>query len=60
MDAADLSIQFISFLTALQSLLVGDPEYVSLSITQMSFHLFCSLLMGMRKYPLKDFASSGT
>lgn len=60
MDAADLSFQYISFMTVLQSLLDGDPENVSLRITQMSFHLFCSLLMRMRTNPLKDFASSGT
>lgn len=60
MDAADLSFQSISFMTVLQSLLVRDPENLSLSITQMSFHLFCSLLMGLRTNPLKDFASSGT
>lgn len=60
MDAADLSFQYISFVTVLQSLLVGHPESGSLSITQMSFHLFCSLLMGMRTNALKDFTSSGT
>lgn len=60
MHAADLSFQYISFVTVLQSLLVRDPESGSLSITQMSFHLFCSLLMGMRTNALKDFTSSGT
>lgn len=57
MDVADLSFQYISFMTVLQSLLDGDPENVSLSITQMSFHLFCSLLMEIRINPPKDFAS---
>lgn len=59
-DTADLSFQYISFLTVLRSLLVGDPENFSLTIAGISFYLCSSPLTGIKANPLTDWASSGT